>query len=622
MCGIAGLIGPFEINLLNDKINLLTGHMLHRGPDSGGQYVKKGIALGHRRLSIIDLSNGANQPFIDPSGRYILVFNGEIYNFMEVKAKLGDYNFKTNSDTEVILASFIKWGTRCLNQLNGMFAFAVWDDKKQELFIARDRLGVKPFYYYYNQDVFVFASEIRAIKASGILKFDIDEDSVADYLMNQSVTAPYTLFKDIYQLMPGQYGIFKNAALELHYYWKIEEEKKFTGLSSEDNVKSEVRKLLTEAIERRMISDVKLGAFLSGGIDSSAVVALMSEVSSQQVNTFTIGFKEKSFDESQYSNLIAKKYRTNHTTVILEPADFLSELPNAVKAMDTPSGDGINTYVVSKATRKAGFKVALSGVGGDELFAGYPHFKLFHKIHNSNLLNVTPRFLLKSAGSIGGAFLRGSKGERLVAMAKSKNFDIENLSPLLKQVYSSKSVTRLLNGRIFPDNRLQKLLEERKTDIHKLPVLSQFSAAELLGYTQNVLLKDADQMSMAHSLEIREPFFDYKLIEYVLQIPDTIKYPVYAKSLLVESLGDLLPSEIIHRPKMGFTFPWEHWLKNELRDFTEVHLKSLGLLEQFSADEINRLWKSFLSGAGDVKWIHIWQLVVLSVYLIQNVTLQ
>ena len=615
MCGIAGLIGPFGLEALNNGINQMTDHMLHRGPDASGHYLRDGIALGHRRLSIIDLSNAANQPFIDDTERYILVFNGEIYNYLEVKLTLTDYNFKTDSDTEVILAAFIKWGTGCLEYLNGMFAFVIWDKKEQQLFIARDRLGVKPFYYFHQENTFVFASEVRAIKASGVAKIELDEDSVADYLMNQAITVPYTLFKNIYQLMPGQYGIFKNDDLKLFEYWKLEDERSFKEINDPGIVKKTVRRLLTEAVERRMISDVELGAFLSGGIDSSAVVALMSEVSDQPINTFSVGFKEKAFDESQYSNLIAKKYHTNHTLVTLDPNDFLDELPNALKAMDTPSGDGINTYVVSKATKKAGFTVALSGIGGDELFAGYPHFKLFHKIQHNYLLKAAPGLLLQSAGSIARLFLSGSKGERLVAMTKIKDLNIENLYPLLKQVYSSKAVSRLLNVNSYPYNRVQILLDKRKINVHKLPVLSQYSVADLLGYTQNVLLKDADQMSMAHSLEIREPFFDHKLIEYVLQIPDKIKYPVYAKSLLVEALGNLLPAEIVHRPKMGFNFPWEYWLKNELRDFAETHLKSLGLLEQFSAAEIDNLWKKFISGSKEVKWIHIWQLVVLSANL-------
>lgn len=615
MCGIAGLVGHFETGILTNKINKMTGTMLHRGPDSGGHYVNEGIALGHRRLSIIDLSNGANQPFIDPTGRYILVFNGEIYNFLDVKNNLNDYPFKTVSDTEVILAAFLKWGVKCLDHLNGMFAFALWDNAEKELFIARDRMGVKPLYYFHEGDKFVFASEVRAVKSSGIADFKIDNNSISDYLMNQAITIPFTLFENIYQLMPGQYGIFKNAKLELNTYWEIEDKRSFADIDKPADVKPEIRRLLTEAVERRMISDVELGAFLSGGIDSSAIVALMSEVSSQPVNTFSIGFEEKTFDESKYADIIARKYKTKHTLVTLKPKDFLDELPNALRAMDTPSGDGINTYVVSKATKKAGFTVALSGIGGDELFAGYPHFKLFHKIQNNRVLNNTPKALLKSAGSIAGLFLRSSKGERTVAMAKVKDFEIENLYPLLKQVYSSKSVGRLLNFNTNSDNRLHVLLEKRKQKLHELPTLSQFSVAELLGYTLNVLLKDADQMSMAHSLEIREPFFDYKLIEYVLQIPDQLKYPVYAKSLLVESLGDLLPAEVVFRPKMGFNFPWEHWLKNELKGFAQAHLEALGLLEQFSATEINKLWKKFISGSTEVKWIHIWQLVVLSVYL-------
>ena len=370
MCGIAGVIAPLNLEILNTTIAQLTDNMLHRGPDAGGCYVKNGVALGHRRLSIIDLSAKANQPFIDPTGRYVIVFNGEIYNFPEIKAKITDYNFATNSDTEVILASFIKWGINCLDQLNGMFAFAIWDDLEKKLFVCRDRLGVKPLYYYHRDNFFSFASEVRALLSTGLFEKEVDEASLEDYLMNQAISAPYTLFKGVYQLTPGQYGIFQNGTFSVADYWRIETSIDFPGINDSQQVKKQIRRLLTESVERRMISDVELGAFLSGGIDSSIIVAIMAQVTDSPVNTFSIIFDEKEFDESKYSSLIAKKFNTRHFPITLTSGDFLNELPTALAAMDTPSGDGINSFVVSKVTREAGFTVALSGTGGDELFAG------------------------------------------------------------------------------------------------------------------------------------------------------------------------------------------------------------------------------------------------------------
>ena len=593
--------------------------MLHRGPDSGGSYVENNIALGHRRLSIIDLTDSANQPFIDPSGRYVLVFNGEIYNYLEVKAKLSDYQFKTNSDTEVILAAYIKFGIKCLDLFNGMFAFGLWDNQEQKLFIARDRMGVKPIYYYHKQNMFMFASETRALMAPGLFDKEIDDDSLADFLMNQAITAPYTLFANVYQLAAGEYGIFQNGTFQKQIYWHIEQQRSFDDINDPAKVKKEIKELLTKSVELRMISDVELGAFLSGGIDSSIIVALMAEITENPINTFSMVFHEKKYDESQYSNLIAKKYNTKHISITLEPKDFLNELPDALAAMDTPSGDGINSYVISKVVKKAGFTVALSGTGGDELFAGYQHFKKFSSVKNNILFNASPYPLRKIAANVAGLVWPGIKGERFSAMMKLKDFNIENQYPLLRQVFSERSISRLMvKDEAARNNRLSKLLISRSDAIHRLPVLSQFSVAEFLGYTQNVLLKDMDQMSMANSLEVREPFFDYKLVEYVLQIPDTEKSPTYPKSLLVESFANFLPDEIVHRPKMGFIFPWDQWLKDDLRPFVEMHLKLLGERKQFNKQEIDTLWRSFLADTGGVNWIHIWQLVVLSVYLTAN----
>ncbi|GAC1312463.1 MAG: asparagine synthase (glutamine-hydrolyzing) [Mucilaginibacter sp.] len=618
MCGIAGIIGPFNQIVLKDKIVKMAARLIHRGPDSDGFYFNEKIALVNTRLAIIDLNDNANQPFIDSQKRYVLLFNGEIYNFREVKSQLADYDFTSHSDTEVVLAAFMKWGPKCLERLNGMFAFAIWDNQKRQLFIARDRLGAKPLYYYHFHDRFIFASEIRAINASGLVQLEVDDDSLADYLMNLSVTAPNTLFKEIHQLMPGQYAVFKDNTLTKSYYWNIEAARTFHDLDDLFHVEKEIRRLLTESVERRMISDVDLGAFLSGGIDSSAIVGLMSEVTDKPVHTFSVAFNEQTFDESHYAKLIARKFNTKHTQVNLTAGDFLKELPNALSAIDTPSGDAINTYIIAKATKNAGFSVALSGIGGDELFAGYDKFKLFYKIKNHPLLRSAPEFMRQSAGTIARHLLRGAKGERFAGMLKAENLNIEHQYTFLRQSYPMSAVKRMLRNQHPIGNMVQEILAERKIGINKLPVLSQYSVAELLCYTQNVLLKDTDQMGMANSLEIREPFLDYHLVEFVLQIPDQIKFPIYPKSLLVEALYPLLPFEIVHRPKMGFTFPWIQWLQNELRDFCELHLRLLGKREQFSASEISRLWNDFLGNKNGVKWNHIWQLVVLESYLTEN----
>ena len=418
--------------------------------------------------------------------------------------------------------------------------------------------------------------------------------------------------------MPGQYGVFKHKSLKTYDYWKIDRGMTFPDIDDPVYVKKEIRRLLTKSVEKRMISDVSLGAFLSGGIDSSVVVGLMSEVSDQPINTFSVAFNEKGSDESVYADLIAKRFNTRHTRFTLTSHDLLKELPNALKAMDTPTGDGVNTYILSKIIKSNGFSVAMSGIGGDELFAGYPSFKVYHKMRNDMSLNLTPFFLRYVVGLTCQCFT-GSKGRRLAEMLKTKSFNIEYQYKFLRQVFSKIELQKILKDSYAFCNPIEQILINRKDTINTFPFLSQYSIAEFLGYTQNVLLKDADQMSMANSLEIREPFFDFNLIEFVLQIPDKIKYPEYPKRLLVEALSPMLPDQVVHRRKMGFTFPWERWLKHELKHFCMEHLDSLANREIFSKHGLQNLWNNFLQNKNGVKWSQIWLLVVLEAYINENV---
>ena len=616
MCGIAGIVGLKNKEFAETKINLMTESLKHRGPDATGVFVDDEVALGHLRLSIIDLSETANQPFFDATKRYAITFNGEIYNFREVKELLPDYPFRTDSDTEVILAAYAKYGAECLSLLNGMFAFAIWDRERRELFVARDRLGVKPLYYAQTNDgTLVFASEIRAILNSGLIERKLNKHGIYDYLMYQSVYAPETIVENIHQLPAGESGTFSNGRLIKKAYWRIEEKHLEIVTDDEETVKKNVKDLLLKSVERRMISDVPLGAFLSGGIDSSAIVALMSEISDRPINTFSVNFGEKEFDESQYSNLIAQKYKTKHTSVNLIAEDFLAELPNALKATDSPSGDGINTYVVSKATKKSGITVALSGLGGDELFAGYPNFLNWMKTQTS-VLNKIPAVFRKPFG-LAMAASNNSKHQRIADILSVDKVNLSSVYPMFRQVMSQQTVSDFYKNGHY-EIGIQKLLKSKQSEIEDFPLLSQFSIAELLGYTQNVLLKDTDQFSMASALEVREPFFDYKLVEYALRIPDKIKYPKYPKSLLVEALYPMLPDKIVHRPKMGFVLPFERWMRNELKEFCQNRLEILAGREIFDSDKLLKKWADFQKGANGVLWSHLWHLVVLTEWLENN----
>jgi asparagine synthase (glutamine-hydrolysing) len=550
--------------------------------------------LGHRRLAIIDVSEGGKQPKTDAIGRYTITFNGEIFNFKELKKQLVEYPYTTESDTEVILAAYTKYGCDCPKYLKGQFAFAIWDSTKQELFIARDRMGEKPFYYFLDESKFSFASEIRALLKLVGKTPKLRNESLAEYLYLQSVQAPYTLLEGILQLPAAHYGIVKQGFLTISPYWDVTEVAK-QDYSDLKAVHKNIKEKLSESVQLQMLSDVPLGAFLSGGIDSSAVVALMAEHSEKPVETFSVGFDEASFDESQFATLVAKKFNTNHHTIRLKSDDFVQRIPEILSKVDNPSGDGPNTFIVSEAVKKAGLTVALSGLGGDELFAGYDGFKRYYNLQKfRNIWQWS-----------NGPWFDGKKGE-LLSLPK---IDLEDVYPLSRSLFSLKEIKRLL-----PESSYQYRFPNH-TSVCQLPILSQYSIAELTGYTQTVLLKDTDQMSMANSLEVRVPFFDYELIEYVLGVPDEIKYPTYPKSLLVESLKPLLPDAVVHRPKMGFSFPWEEWMKGDLKLYCQDSIEGLARRNIFSTDELSNIWNSFINNSPKVKWSKVWLLVTLEQWL-------
>lgn len=618
MCGIAGILHPDPSNI-SPLIRRMTEAIAHRGPDSEGFFMDEKIGLGYRRLAIIDLLERANQPMFDHSGRFVLIFNGEIYNYREVKAMLPDYPYSTNSDSEVILAAWSKWGKGCLEHLNGMFAFAIWDKMEQSLFVVRDRLGIKPLYFFEENGTFLFASEIRSLLSTGLIPKKIDPDGLTDLLVYQAPHAPRTIVKNIRQLMPGEYGFFKNGRFERRFYWKISECATTQPDLTRSQALQKVRSKLFAAVERRLISDVPLGAFLSGGIDSSAIVAIMSTLSELPVNTCSIVFAETDFDESRWSRLIAKKYRTSHTEILLQPDVFLEELPAALAAMDSPSSDGINTFIVSKYTRRAGLTVALSGLGGDELFAGYPTFKEWKRMHEGwKNWFLLPKTFRNAAIAVYQKMNHSRRSEKLGEILASENRQIESVYPHFRQLFLEKYLHNWLPGFDPQRNQVRQKLKNSAEKIHALPLLSQFSIAEITSYTQNVLLKDTDQMSMAHALEVREPFFDYKLVEAVLGIPDSIKFPYSPKQLLVDALHPLLPDEVVHRKKMGFTLPWEHWVRNELNQFCKERLARLSARRLFADNMIEQLESRFAARDPLVLWSHIWTLVVLEEWMEAN----
>jgi asparagine synthase (glutamine-hydrolysing) len=624
MCGIAG----FTVSAPNENHSQIISGMVHclshRGPDARNTWNSERVFLGHARLSIIDLSEASNQPMHSADGRYVIVYNGELYNYRELKlelqrvaqgATLLPYFFKTNSDTEVILAAYRKWGPECLQRFNGMFAFALYDTKEKTLFIARDRMGIKPLYYSFSNGNLVFASEIRSVLNSGFTNRKLDRSVISEYFSYQTVHAPNTLIEGVKMLMPGHFMLWRESELQVQKYWNFNDYINKKNDAEYDIVCKNVKELLFKAVERRLVADVPFGAFLSGGIDSSAIVAIMSQMSSKKVESFNVSFDESEFSEAKYARKVAELYKTNHHEIKLSPEDFLQQLPEALNAMDHASGDGPNTYIVSKATKQAGVTMALSGLGGDEIFAGYDVFKRMMDIQKRAYLNIIPQWMRQGVAAGLRAKKKDISGEKIFEVLSKDKISIDRAYPISRKSFSDRQLNNLLRKK--DSGTLEKFIRSiPKPDSEH--ILSYVSAMEVQTYMQNVLLRDTDQMSMAVALEVRVPFLDYQLVEYVLSVKDELKYPATPKKLLTDSLKGLLPAEIIDRPKMGFTLPWKHWLKNELRSFCEQKLNSLSQRDFVIAEGVQSLWRDFLNDNPKVTWSRIWHLVVLEDWIEKN----
>jgi len=622
MCGISGIHGLEGLSEPSVIVNKMNDALKHRGPDAGAVHIQGNVAFGHRRLSIIDLSDAGNQPFFSQDGRYMMVFNGELYNYLELKEELKDTNFKTDCDTEVVLAAYQTWGRACLQRFNGFFAFAIWDQEKSKLLLARDRMGIKPLYYAEVGPRLIFASEIRSILKSGLVEKKLSEAGLVDYLRYQTVHQPNTLVDGIKTLPSGHFLEILDNEQTLAPYW--EANKQYNHLAANqslDEVKSTIRTTLEDSVKLRMRADVPFGAFLSGGIDSSIIVGLMAKQSSLPVKTFTVSFDESEFSEAAFAKTIADKFGTDHTEIRLKAANFLEMLPNALNAIDHPSGDGPNTWIVSKVTKEAGITMALSGLGGDELFAGYPVFKQYSTMMERKWIMSFPPNIRRMGSGLLKAVKPGVSADKIGEILDQDYLDLEHAYPVSRLIFLDDKIAKILNTKQLPENTIRKLMRESVafgSPGFEMPFLSKISFGELFGYMQHTLLRDTDQMSMAHALEVRVPFLDHRLVEYVLGVNDRMKYPHSPKKLLVDSFEDLLPPEVVNRPKMGFTLPWSLWMKNELKEFCETKLEELGSRDQFNTRELFMLWEQFLNDDKRVSWSRIWPLVVLEDWMQKN----
>lgn len=611
MCGINGIYGLRDEFRTRDLLVHMNQKLAHRGPDAQGIVTRGGVGLGHRRLSILDLSDNGRQPMANSSSSVYITYNGEIYNFKELKKECRDVEWKTQTDTEVILALYDKFGDKCFEKLDGMFAIAIWDDAAKKLILARDRMGKKPLYYAWNNSVLVFSSEIRALLASQQIKGRVSQTALQNYLQHQTVYAPDTILEGVQILPAGSIATVQGGIMDTRKYWQLDRAKeKFSLTGPYDKVVKQTRELFFQSVQKRMISDVPLGAFLSGGVDSSCVVAAMSKMSTTPVKTFHIGFQEDGFSEASYAEMVAAKFKTEHQTIQLSASDFLSDLPEAMAAMDHPGLDGPNTFMVSKYTKQAGITVALSGLGGDELFGGYPVFRYLKTLNRYRVLGKTPVFMRRALVQLMKKRLPESQRLRLMQLAELRQWDLTHMYLIFRTVFTPEE---LRHFGWKPTG--YKGLELDQSNNQK--ILTEVSVAECKTYLENVLLRDTDQMSMAHSLEVRVPFLDKDLVEFVLSLPDDFKPLKPQKKLIIDALGDLLPEETWNRKKMGFTFPWKHWVNHELRSFCEENIAFLQQGSLINRSYLQELLDSLNTPSNDT-WYKVWNVTVLAHWLKQN----
>jgi len=628
MCGIAGILA--KPVLVNDKmLTAMAASLAHRGPDDQGTQILHppgsgdlAVGLVHRRLSVIDLSPAGHQPMSDERSGNWVVYNGEIYNHQELRRELESLGhvFRSRSDTEVILKAYAQYGTACVERLRGMFAFAIWDGQACRFFLAVDRFGIKPLYVCRREGLFAFSSEIRTLLRSGLVPKEVEPRAVETFLAYGAVQAPLTMVKDVVAMLPGQFMVHSAKSRETtrSTYWQPARAACADVPRSRREVVAKTREILADSVTGHLVSDVPVGLFLSGGIDSSAIVALANSRPDGALQSFSVDFAEDRYSEQKYSDLVAARYCRKHTRIRIAEQDLVGFLPEALEAMDQPTIDGINVYAISRAVRQAGIKVVLSGQGGDEIFGGYPAFRHVPKILAvQSVLRHFPRALRSSAGTLADVLLRQRWiGSKIAQLIRS---DPDMLTTYLtyRQVFNPPSRERLLHRRDTSgtvNGAPAEIAEEMNAQMRGLDPFDCVSLLEMRLFMANTLLRDGDFMSMSHGLEIRVPLLDHRIAEYVFGTPSSMKSPRgVSKRLLVEAVSDLLPREILHRRKMGFMFPWNLWLRQKLRPRIQQ------TLDEFPEDNglglrmagCRAVWEKFLHGERGVTWPRVWAIYVL-----------
>jgi asparagine synthase (glutamine-hydrolysing) len=647
MCGIAGIFKLTGRPTVEDAAAVLRmmDAQFHRGPDDWGMLVPGSLAadtglpsllqadgrehlrtypdvgsgpgaiLGTRRLSILDLSAQGRMPMGSADGRLWISHNGEIYNYRELRTEVEGHGelFRSATDTEAILRSYAVWGEAVVARLRGMFAFALFEAApRPRLLLARDHFGIKPLYYHQNRERLIFASEVRALLRSGMVPDEAEPEALIRFLQLGSVPVPGTTVRNVAALPAAHYLTMDGQGAALRRYWDLSAYAWHRGdpasAVSPGEAAASTRALLEESTKLHLASDVPLGVFLSGGTDSSGLVALASQFGGAPLSTLSIAFEESAYNEAPYARLVAERYGTVHREVVLRARDLFESMPRIFTAMDEPTVDGVNTYFVSEAAKRAGLTVVLSGTGGDELFFGYGHFRWSTALDRlRRLLGAVPlqvrRGLIKAVLRSGAA-LRRPGLDRLQYLEQPS---LDNVYLLVRGLFSPRQIQDLLGigqaefeawGPAFPP----------VDDVRTGGTLGAFGRLEFTHYLQNQLLKDADVMSMAHSIETRVPYLDHRLVEHVMGLPPALKLDRRPKPLLLEALGDSLPREVWDRPKMGFTFPFELWMRQRAEDLESASTAT----KRLQRSAVEAVWREYK--AGRIHWSRPWTLVVMAAF--------
>lgn len=626
MCGIAGFISARESpETRRIAVERMCAAMVHRGPDDFGLETKNEATLGMRRLAIFDSANG-HQPMLTPDGRFTLVFNGAIYNFRELATELTalGWTFRTRCDTEVLLAAFAQWQTACLTRLRGMFAFALWDNVERQLTLTRDPFGIKPLYYHWRDDgSLLFASELNALLSSRSLPVEIEPRAISAYLSYLAVPAPQTIYRRVRCLRPGQVAVWRDGRLSIRNYWTLRQPESSKPQPHGDYLEfvRELRGQLEDTVRAHSLADVPVGAFLSGGVDSSALVALLARQTPNRLKTFTLIFNEKEFSEQNAARRMSDHIGTEHHELLLTGETVANHLPAIIARMDQPTGDGINTYFASNLASQNGVKAVISGLGGDELFGGYPSFRQLPGFARwLPLWRTLPASLrqgivttLRSHGTV-----RSLKLADFLAYAR----DLNELASLQRTVFSETArlpllepETRRMVARLGP---MHPMLDSFAFELAANEPQRTVCAWEMRTYMADVLLSDSDVFSMRHSIELRTPFIDTRLVRWLWSKPEHFVFSTQRyKAALADAVADLLPLPPRIQAKAGFTLPFPLWIRGPLRPFLEEIFSSSSLLKcpWFEPTAVQVLWRDFQNSNDTRNWSRIWSLAMLIAFL-------